>query len=112
MNKIIYWLPRILSIGFVVFLSLFSLDVFSEYRGWNVILPLFMHLLPSFALLILIIVAWKHERLGGFIFLIIGFLMLILSRFESIIISIPAIILGALFLSRKYLSEIKVSRKK
>ncbi|MFA5050606.1 MAG: hypothetical protein WC499_00610 [Patescibacteria group bacterium] len=112
MNKIIYWLPRILSIGFVVFLSLFSLDVFSEYSGWRVILPLFMHLLPSFALLILIIVAWKHERLGGFIFLIIGLLMLILSRFESMIISIPAIILGALFLSRKYLSEIKVFRKK
>jgi hypothetical protein len=97
-RKIIYWLPRILGIGFILFISLFALDIFSEYSGWDVVLPLFMHLLPSFVLFGVIIVAWKHERLGGFIFLTIGFFMLILSRFESVIISIPAIILGTLFL--------------
>jgi len=107
MNKIIYWLPRILSIGFVLFLSVFSLDVFSEYSGWAAVLPFLMHLLPSFILLGMIIIAWKHERLGGFIFIAIGLLLLFFSRFESMIISIPAIILGLLFLSRSYLLKFK-----
>ncbi len=104
-RKLIYWLPRILSIWFVLFISLFALDVFSEYSGWNVVLPLFIHLLPSIVLFIIIIITWKHERLGGFIFLIVGFFMLILSRFESIIISVPAIILGALFLINWFQSK-------
>jgi hypothetical protein len=105
MNKIIYWLPRILSIGFVLFLSLFSLDVFSEYSGKSFIFPLFMHLLPSLFLIIIIIIAWIYEKLGGIIFLIAGFLMMIFTHFESMIISIPIIIIGVLFLSRKLLSK-------
>ena len=105
-QKIIYWLPRVLSIGFVLFLSLFSLDVFSEFSGWNVFLPLFMHLLPSFVLLGVIAFTWKHEQIGGFIFLAVGLFVLVFSNFGSMIISLPIIILGILFLSRKYLSTI------
>jgi hypothetical protein len=67
--KIIYWLPRILSIAFVLFLSLFSLDVFSEYGGWNVVLPLLIHLVPSFVLLGVIIISWKHDLVGAIAFL-------------------------------------------
>ncbi len=66
--KIIYWLPRILSIGFVLFLSLFSLDVFSEYSGWNAVLPLLIHLLPSFVLLGAVAISWKRDLIGAIIF--------------------------------------------
>jgi len=105
MKKIIYWFPRILSIGFILFISLFSLDVFSEYSGWNSILPLFMHLLPSFALLAITIVAWKHEWIGGLILITVGLLTFVLFHFEAIILSVPTILLGLLFLSRRYLSR-------
>jgi hypothetical protein len=102
LQKIIYWLPRILSILFIAFISIFALDVFSEAQWF---LALLVHLIPSYILIILTAVAWKHERVGGFIFIAIGFLVLVLSRFESPIISIPAVVIGALFVSRKYLSK-------
>lgn len=70
MNKIIFWFPRVLSITFVLFLSMFALDVFSEYSGWQIILPLFMHLLPSIILLLVIIIAWKYELVGAVVFLL------------------------------------------
>lgn len=66
--RIFYWLPRILSIAFVLFLSLFALDVFSEYSGWNIMLPLFMHLIPSFILLGVAIISWKYDLVGAVIF--------------------------------------------
>ncbi len=103
MKKVIYWLPRILSILFIAFISIFALDVFGQPQWF---LALCMHLIPSFILIILTAIAWKHEQLGGFIFVAIGIFMLISSRFESLIISIPVVVLGALFLSRKYLSKI------
>ena len=94
-KNLLYWLPRILAILFIAFISSFALDVFAQPQWF---LALLMHLIPSFILIFLTIVAWKNERLGGFIFFIAGFLLLISSRFESLIISIPAIVIGVLFL--------------
>jgi len=105
MNKILYWLPRILGIGFVLFISVFSLDVFSEYSGWAIVLPLVMHLLPSLLLLGVVVFAWKNEMLGGWLFVAAGILLFALSDFESVIISLPAIVIGALFLASKYLKR-------
>lgn len=60
-EKFFYWAPRILTIGFVLFISMFALDVFSEYSGHKVLVPLFIHLIPSFVLLGALGIAWKHE---------------------------------------------------
>jgi uncharacterized membrane protein YccC len=95
LSKLLYWLPRVLSILFIVFVSLFALDVFGEPQWFLVLL---MHLIPSFILIILTVVAWKFEMIGGIIFVVAGFLFLISSRFESLVISIPVIIIGLLFL--------------
>jgi len=100
LKKNLYWTPRILAILFIAFISIFALDVFNEPQWF---LALFMHLIPSFILVILTIIAWKHEQSGGFIFIIIGSLMLVFSHFESIIISIPAIVIGILFIGKKLL---------
>jgi len=100
--KIIYWLPRILSIGFVLFISLFALDVFSEHSGWSVIPALFMHLLPSFVLLGIIIVVWKHDLMGAAIFLILAVFYIWMVGFDRpwswyAFISGPAAIVGILY---------------
>jgi len=92
MKKIAYWLPRILSILFIAFISMFALDVFSEPR-W--LLALFMHLIPSYFLIAITIVAWKNERVGGFLFLVTGFVMTIF--FHSIVLALPAFIIGIIF---------------
>ena len=58
---------------FIGFISLFALDVFGEFNSWQkTALALFMHLIPSIALVGLLIVAWYKKRIGGVIFVIIG----------------------------------------
>ena len=77
--KFLYWTPRILSIVFILFLSLFSLDIFDgNYGFWGTILGLFMHNIPSFVLIILLVIAWKHELVGAIAFALGGLLYIIL----------------------------------
>ncbi|MFH1053030.1 MAG: hypothetical protein V1740_01305 [Candidatus Woesearchaeota archaeon] len=74
-GKFVYWTPRILSIIFILFLALFSLDIFDgNYGFWGTIVGLFMHNIPSMILLIVLIVSWKHEIVGGVGFVLAGIL--------------------------------------
>lgn len=87
-------MPRSLAILLIIFVSLFALDVFMEPQWF---LALLIHLIPSFVLIALTVVAWQKERVGGVIFMIIGFLFLITSRFEGWTIALPVILTGFLF---------------
>jgi len=70
LKQALFWTPRIVSILFVLFLSLFALDIFSMELGfWGTILGLFMHLIPSMVLAIGIFLAWRWEWVGAVIFL-------------------------------------------
>jgi len=102
-NKIIYWSPRILSICFVLFLSLFALDVFNEYSGWKIIPALLIHLLPSLVLLALVIIAWKYDLVGMAVFFIAAISYVLAVGFHHhwswyASISGPAVVIGVLFL--------------
>lgn len=67
-NKFIYWTPRILSIIFILFLAIFSLDIFDMKLGfWETILGLFMHNIPVFILLAVLLIFWKHEIVIGWV---------------------------------------------
>jgi hypothetical protein len=69
-RRFVYWTPRILGILFAVFLSVFALDVFSEGHGfWKTIVALLMHLVPTFIFLVVLIVAWRWEWIGGLVFI-------------------------------------------
>jgi hypothetical protein len=67
-SQIVYLAPRIASLLFVLFLSLFALDVFGEYSGWEIIVALLIHLIPSIVLLLVIIIAWRHDLVGAIAF--------------------------------------------
>jgi hypothetical protein len=95
MKNFLYWLPRVLSVLFIIFISVFALDAFGEPKWF---LALIMHLVPSFVLIILTAIAWKNERLGGSLFIAAGLLTLVFSVFESLVISVPTMIIGILFL--------------
>jgi len=112
-SKFVYWTPRILSIIFILFLAMFSLDVFGNgYGFWGTVLGLFMHNIPVFILTILLIIAWKHELVGAITFCAAGLLyilQLIISMIRSppfqwyalswsLIIAGPAFFIGILFL--------------
>src|SRR6056300_1506368 len=71
--KVISWLPRIICIFAIVFISILALDAFNPERTLlQQIGDFLMHLIPSFVLIIFLIVAWKRELIGGIIFTIIG----------------------------------------
>lgn len=116
-NKILYWAPRIICIGAILFVSLFALDAFdSEQTVWQQIGGFLIHLIPSFVLLGLLILSWKYEYLGGILFIVLG---LIFSYFifksnynnnQSVWISLgiiasitfPFIIAGVLFVAHHW----------
>ena len=102
-NKFIYWTPRILSIIFICFLALFSLDVISpELSFWQIVVGLFMHNIPVFILLAVLLVAWKHEIVGGIGFILAGLLYIVFvlmrNPFEWYYLSWIAQISGIAFL--------------
>lgn len=107
-SKKLYWTPRVLSIIFICFLALMSLDVFdSGLNFWQTIVALFMHNLPALFLLVILIISWKHEIVGGVGFILAGLVYIALltrNPFEwyllawAIQISGIAFVIGTLFL--------------
>jgi len=97
------WAPRILTVLYIAFISLFALDVFSEGYGLaEATLALFMHLLPSLALVIALIVAWRKKFIGGIVFILIGaFFLVAFDAYENLVnfllIPLPPIVAGILF---------------
>ena len=74
-KKVLFWAPRALSIFFIAFLSLFAMDVFDEQLGfWQTALALSMHLVPVFALVLALMLAWRWEWLGAAIYSAAGLL--------------------------------------
>jgi hypothetical protein len=104
MKPVIFWTPRILGILFALFISLFSLDVFSEgYGFWGAILALLIHLVPTYLVIIALIIAWRWEWIGAILFLGLGGFYLIWTWGEFdwvtyLLISGPLFLAGVLFL--------------
>jgi len=102
--RTLYWLPRILAVLFILFISLFALDVFSEYQTiGEIALALFMHLIPSFLLIIATVIAWRWRFMGGVLFVLLGTVSIFFfNSYEHILtfllVSLPPILLGLLFI--------------
>lgn len=104
LQKFLFWTPRLAGILFVLFLSLFALDIFSMQLGvWETVLGLFMHLIPSILLAIAIVLAWRWEWVGALLF--IGWAIMYITTAHgfdwsvyAMIAGIPALV-GLLFLA-------------
>lgn len=112
-GKILYWAPRILSILFICFLTLFSLDVFEPgMSAGEITLGLFMHNIPSIIMIVLLVIAWRKEIVGAVSYFCAGLFYIGLLIFGAVnsglqwhlviswstIIAGPAFIIGVLFL--------------
>ncbi|WP_289053974.1 DUF7670 domain-containing protein [Carboxylicivirga marina] len=122
--KFLHWTPRIICILAIMFISVFALDSFNpDLTIWQQIGDFLIHLIPSFVLIILLIVAWKWEFIGGVIFSLIGlgfspFIFIhnynMISTMHEIdqsiwlslrtvfIINVPFVIVGILFIVSHY----------
>ncbi len=108
-SKFVYWTPRILGIVFVCFLTLFSLDIFEmKLNFWNTVVGLFMHNIPAMILIVVLIISWKYEIVGGIVFILAGFAYIIMTIMGdvpwylalswSLTIAGPAFLIGVLFI--------------
>jgi len=117
----IYWMPRILCILAILFVSMFSLDAFAPgLTIWQQLGDFFMHLIPSFVLFAVLIVAWKWELFGGIVFTIVGlglspFIFLLnhnrnhfsvgASMGVVMMITFPFVVVGVLFIISHFLRK-------
>jgi hypothetical protein len=103
-KPLLVWTPRVLTVLFAVFLSLFALDVFNEVHGfWRILFALFMHLIPTWLVLASLAIAWRWEWAGALLFagLGISYIVLTWGRFPLgtyVLISGPLFLLASLFL--------------
>jgi hypothetical protein len=101
---ILYWAPRVLGILIAIFVSLFALDVFGEgYNLWESVAALLMHLIPTLVIIIVLTIAWRWERWGGFLFIALGVLYILFFWDPThwpayLLISGPLFLVGILFL--------------
>jgi len=69
-SRVLFWSPRILSMLLVGFLSLFSMDVFSETSGfWKTLAAFAIHEIPAGIVLVGLLLAWRWEWIGTVVYL-------------------------------------------
>ncbi len=77
-KRVLFWIPRALSILFIAFLSIFALDVFGGNQSlWRTLVALCVHLIPSFVLIIALVLAWRWEWIGAALYGAAGALYLV-----------------------------------
>ena len=70
---ILHWTPRILCILSILFISIFAFDAFEPgLTIWQQLAAFAMHLLPSFILFMMLVVAWRWKLAGGIVFMLLG----------------------------------------
>jgi hypothetical protein len=103
-NNILFWLPRILMVILICLMGLLSLDVFGmEGSLLEKIGGFLIHNVPVFILILSLVFAWKKEKMGGIIFIILGLAFTIFFRTYArieifLLISFPLLLSGILFL--------------
>ena len=69
--RILKWFARVLAILVILIMLIFSLDAFSGDENFaKKILGFLMHNIPVFALIIALVIAWRHEIAGGILFVV------------------------------------------
>lgn len=114
LKQSLFWSPRVLSILFVAFISVFALDVFSEGHGfWQTVLALLIHLIPIGVVIVAIVISWHREWIGAALFIAGGLYYLFTNlRHVSWILTIsgPLLLIGVLFsLSWLYRKDLRAS---
>jgi len=102
--RLLYWIPRVFTILAILFMMMFSFDAFegNEPLGKKLI-GLLIHNIPVFILIIIIVIAWKRELIGGFL-LILAFIAcaILFKSFSgnaaSLIVIGPFFVTGVLFI--------------
>ena len=105
-KTLVQWSPRVLSILFTLFLSMFSFDVFEMAAPWyELLLGFLIHNFPSLILAIVIFLAWKRPLIGSIVFAAAGLFYVILvftnqgleDWLSVVILGLPAFVISILY---------------
>jgi hypothetical protein len=114
---LLYWTPRVLCVLAILFVSMFALDAFDPKLSLGQqILGFLIHLTPVYFLIVMLVVAWKWELVGGIILAAFGLIaspfifVLNYHRIHSVggcllillMITFPFILTGLLFVWHHY----------
>ncbi|MFW5985759.1 MAG: DUF7670 domain-containing protein [Halanaerobiales bacterium] len=103
-GRILIWLPRIISILFIIFISLFALDAFQgDASVMEKIVGFIIHLIPSFLLVVILIVSWKKYLLGGWLYIALAIVSIVFFHtyrhvMSFLVISLPLLTVGATYI--------------
>jgi hypothetical protein len=101
------WFPRVLAVVYILFISLFSFDVFqSDSSLLEEITGFLIHNIPTLFLILALYLSWKNSIKGGIAFIVIGAVFTIFfntyQRWDTfVLISAPLLLIGILFLLNK-----------
>ncbi len=116
--KVLRWTARILMILAILFMVMFSIDVFEMDRSFGEkIIGFLIHNIPALILTAILVVAWKKELAGG-ILLIIAVLVLMLkfnaltSNKGVLVMMLPFLLAGVLFITCYLASQSKLLKNK
>jgi hypothetical protein len=115
-----HWIPRLLCIMAILFVSIFALDEFAPgLTIWEQTGDFLRHLIPTYVLILILRFAWQKEKWGGLLFIAFGALTIFpifLGNFHRtgsvgvaigivFLVNVPFIMIGALFLISDYLKK-------
>lgn len=103
-NTLWLYLPRVVTIIYIIYFSLFSLDIFgSNLTVWEQLIGFSIHSLPAIIIFLIIAVTWKKPLITGIGLIITGILMTlhykhITNLYSFLIIELPVFLIGFSFI--------------
>jgi hypothetical protein len=103
-SKTLYWIPRILTILAILFMTMFSFDVFGGNESFGIkLLGFLVHNIPVLILAGILAIAWRWEVAGGALFILASvcgavFFHSFSGNPASLIVLAPFLLAGLLFL--------------
>ena len=115
-QKSFYWFPRGAGIICAAFCFILAFGVFTEEDGTPLekTIEFFMQLIPFLIMIVLLLISWKWELIGGICYIILGIAIIvymIIFRpeiwYNSFFLSGPLFFVGLLFIMHNFIFEKK-----
>ncbi|MCK5826961.1 hypothetical protein KAH43_00440 [Candidatus Bipolaricaulota bacterium] len=113
----ILWIPRLLAMILAIMLAMFAVDVFLEGNDfWQTSEDFVTHLIPSFCVVIILVIGWRRDGLASIGFLVLGVAYFVaLSGWkhipETLALTLPPLGISLAFFARMQLLKPSRSEK-
>ena len=112
-SKILGWSARTIIFLVIVIMAMFSLDVFEMNKTLGEkLFGLLIHNIPVLILVIILIIAWEKELIGGVLFIVASLIFMFkfntfTSNNGTLVIFVPILVAGILFMAIFFIKSLK-----